>query len=77
MSDKALKAYINRCYINKDNINKLVKIDKAEYLVNNEGWSYGRIREKTKWIHNNSKSLMVKESLLNEYLSNGWLIGRK
>ena len=29
------------------------------------------------WIHNNEKSISIKKDQLEEYISNGWVKGRK
>lgn len=42
------------------------------YQVGEKNSQYGKC-----WIHNNEKSISIKKEQLDEYLSNGWIKGRK
>ena len=73
--------------INKDELNEYIsngwipgkikkqKEPKPHKIINNSGKNnphYG-----TCWIHNNEKSISIKKDKLEEYISNGWIKGRK
>lgn len=76
MTEKKKQSYIDRCYINKDGINKLIKkYDIQKYIE--KGWSIGRIREKTIWMNKDGKSLMIKETEIESHTMAGWMKGRK
>lgn len=62
-------------YINKYNVCKRINKEDADWYYQ-RGWFKGTLNKNTKWVHRNSSQRMIKESELEEYISNGWVIGR-
>ena len=76
ITEKVLKSCENRCYINKNGVDKLLKKDKAKILVENDGWSYGRCRKKKIWVNKEGKSYMIDYDKTDDYIKMGFNLGR-